>query len=287
MQLIYLRNNYSFGSLAFATILTLSCTKQVHAGGFEIIAPHRAVYDLKLDHVSERSGIKAMTGRIVYEVQGNECEGITVKYRYQTKVTTSRNQFVSDQHTSTFESPDGNSFDFLTKTFLNSQLERTVKGRAVVGEDGLHVQLKKPKPTDFDFSKARFLTGHVTDIIEKAKAGDTIFRQDIFDGTGDADEILTTSTVISREKNEDFREKDIDDDTAQKLSGNRVWPVSMSYFEKGLGATAEHLPVFESSFLLYENGVSSRLVMRYPDYTLNAKLSKLELLKRTTCQKDG
>lgn len=273
--------------LVVSASATLSNFSNADAAGFEVIAPHRAIYDLKLDKASERSGIKAMTGRIVYEVRGNECEGITVKYRYQTTVTTARDQFISDQHTSTYESPDGNSFDFLTKTFLNSQLERTVKGRAVLEGSGLHVRLKEPKPVDFDFSKARFLSGHITDIIAKAKAGDTIFRQDIFDGTGDADEILSTSTIISRQKSEDFRESDIDDETAKKLKGNRVWPVSMSYFEKGLGATAEHLPVFESSFLLYENGVSSRLIMRYPDYSLKANLSKLDLLKRDTCKKDG
>ncbi|GAG26312.1 unnamed protein product, partial [marine sediment metagenome] len=46
-------------------------------------------------------------------------------------------------------------------------------------------------------------------------------------------------------------------------------------------------PIFESSFLLFENGVSSDLIMRYPDYSLTGKLSKLEMFENTPCQKDG
>ena len=46
------------------------------------LAPHRAVYDLKLKDATERSGIAGMYGRMVYEFNGSPCDGYTVSFRF-------------------------------------------------------------------------------------------------------------------------------------------------------------------------------------------------------------
>ncbi|MCF6322512.1 MAG: DUF1849 family protein, partial [Rhizobiaceae bacterium] len=94
-------------------------------------------------------------------------------------------------------------------------------------------------------------------------------------------------SVISSLKGVDDRRDELDEGITDKLEGKKAWSVSMSYFDKNIGATAEHLPVFESSFLLFENGISSDLVMRYPDYTLSGKLKELELFDNPPCKQDG
>ena len=99
------------------------------AAGFEILAPHRAVYDLKLKNASDRSGIETMTGRIVYEVTGNECDGLSVRYRFVTKIATDAESYQTDQQTSTFETPDGREFTFLTKSLVDDQLEIDGQGQ--------------------------------------------------------------------------------------------------------------------------------------------------------------
>ncbi|MGI9404306.1 MAG: EipB family protein, partial [Hyphomicrobium sp.] len=39
------------------------------------IAPHRAVYEIRLDRASPGSGVADMTGRMVYEMSGSSCKG--------------------------------------------------------------------------------------------------------------------------------------------------------------------------------------------------------------------
>ncbi|MCP4074240.1 MAG: DUF1849 family protein [Hyphomicrobiales bacterium] len=272
-------------SVVFSTFPILSTP--ANSSGFEIIAPHRAIYEIELVKASERSGIKSMNGRMVYEVRGNECEGITLQYRFLTRVTTGRSQFLSDQRTSTFESADGKNFDFLTKSFLNEQLEETVKGRAKQLNGGVSVVLDSPATQEFEFAKASFLTSYLVKMISKAKNGEHFLREDLFDGSDGGDETISTSSFISNPKTISDSKSELDEEIVNSLKPFQAWSVSMSYFKKDIGATAEHLPVFESAFLLFENGVSTDLVMRYPEYTLSGKLSKLEMFKNTSCKQDG
>ncbi len=254
--------------------------------GFEILVPHRAVYDVTLIDSSKRSGIKSMQGRIVYELRGNECEGISLKYRFLTRVSTGKDEFLSDQHTSTYESADGKNFSFDIKSFLNEQLEENTSGRASLTSTGLSVILKKPKPQTFEFTKARFLSSYLVKLIELAGSGEHFLRSDLYDGSEGGDETIVTSSVISKEKSVSDA-KDLKADLVEKFSGKKAWAISMSYFDKGLDATSEHLPIYESSFLLFDNGISTDLVMRYPDYTLEGKLVELEEFTQSACKKDG
>jgi hypothetical protein len=266
---------------------SLISSAPVNAAGFEDIAPHRAVYDIELKKASERSGIKSMNGRIVYEVRGNACDGISLQYRFLTNVTTGRDQFLSDQHTSTFESADGRSFNFLTKSFLNEQLEKTLKGRAKQTDKGISVVLDSPAAQEFEFPNARFITSYLVKIIELAKRGEHFLRDDLYDGSDDGDETVATSSFISNPKTILDGKDGRDSRIATKLKGIKAWSVSMSYFNKNTGASAEHLPIFESSFLLFENGISSDLVMRYPDYTLTGKMTELEIFEDEPCTTGG
>jgi len=272
--------------VAFSSVITLAMP--AHSVGFEVIAPHRAIYEITLLKASDRSGIKDMKGRMVYEVRGNECEGISLQYRFLSRITTGRDYFLSDQHTSTFESADGKSFNFLTKSFLNEQLEETVKGIArQVSDGGVNVVLERPSAQVFDFSKARFLTSHLVELIKQAKNGENYLRGDLFDGSDGGDETISTSSFISGQKSIADSKHPQAPAVVSDLKSLRAWPVAMSYFKKDTGATAEHLPIFESSFLLFENGVSTDLVMRYPDYSLTGKLTQLEMFKNPPCRDDG
>ncbi len=268
-------------------LIGVSAVLPAGAVGFEVFAPHRAVYDIRLKDASKRSGITGMKGRIVYEITGNECEGISLKYRFLTKVSTARDVYISDQQTSSFETADGKEFTFLSKSFLNEQLEETIKGRAVHTGDGISVTLTKPTPQKFKFPTARFLSSYLTRLISLAKDGENFLRDDIYDGSDGGDETIATSSVISKLKNVEDSSDGFDEDVSNKLKDVDAWFIAMSYFDKNTGASAEHTPVFESSFLLFENGVSSDLVMRYPDYTLSGKLKELEMLENSPCKKDG
>ncbi|MEZ5872295.1 MAG: cell envelope integrity EipB family protein [Nitratireductor sp.] len=274
--------------LAFIAVSGLASIFQATpamATGFEILAPHRAVYDLKLDEASERSGIQSVVGRIVYEVTGNECDGMSVRYRFVTTIATGNEGYKTDQQTSTFESPDGKEFTFLTKSFVDERPESVVKGTAIRTGEGVKVDLSEPEQRRVELPSAIFLSTHLIDIIEAGRKGETFLKRDIFDGSDLADEVVASSTVIGAARMVEKPFEGEDADAVKPFSGVEAWPVTISYFNLGQSNASESLPVYEASFLLYPDGISRRLVMRYPDYSLIGEISALEILPRTPCVK--
>ncbi|HSO48182.1 MAG TPA: cell envelope integrity EipB family protein [Rhizobiaceae bacterium] len=253
------------------------------AAGFEILAPHRAVYDIKLREASDRSGIEAMTGRIVYEVTGNECEGMSIRYRFVTNISTGETSYQTDQQTSTFESPDGNEFTFVTKTLVDQRPEGTVRGNAMRMPGSLKVTLFEPKERTIELPDASFISTHLIKVIENARNGENFLQMPIFDGSQDADEIVRSSTVIGKPREVAEAAKGEVAEALRPIANAEAWPVTVSYFEGDPDNTAEVTPAYEASFLLYANGISRNLVMRYPDYSLTGELTALEMLKATPC----
>ena len=142
MQPYNMRKNVQMVLIASVTLTAGSSISL--AAGFEILKPHRAVYEISLKDSTERSGISNMEGRIVYELSGNECEGISVSYRFVSKINAHGEIFTTDQQTASYESPDGLEYNFLTKSFVNDVHDRTVKGNATQDKGNTKVFLKSP-----------------------------------------------------------------------------------------------------------------------------------------------
>lgn len=273
--------------LAASLSALLSTTSLGFAAGFEIIKPHRAVYEVTLENAEERSGIKGMKGRIVYEVQGNECDGISIRYRFVTTITTGRDDFTTDQQTATYESPDGKEFSFDTKSFVNDQADQKVSGNASVDRDGVLVTLKGEEPRELNLGEGIFTTSHLVDILNAAAKGDQFLTHNVFDGSGDADKVLKSASVIGKAK---VVEKPLDGEDPEVLKAfnqRKAWPVTMSYFEPNQDNTGEALPIYEASFLLYGDGLTRQLKMKYPDYELQAALTKVEYFDNAACKLDN
>jgi len=267
--------------LALATGISQTCIAS--AAGFEIFAPHRAVYDVKLEKAEDRSGIQNMDGRIVYEISGNECEGLSIRFRFVTRINTGRDQFVTDQRTSSFESPDGKDFSFDTKSFVNEQSDQKISGSAKRDNGKIKVQLNGQEPREITLGDGLFSSQHLVDVIQKAKQGESFVSHQVFDGSGDGDAVLRSSSVIGKARVVDEVRDGEKSQSVKPLLSRKAWPITMSYFTQKTGATAEETPVYEASFLLYADGVTRELQMRYPDYSLDASLTRLEYLEREPC----
>ncbi len=253
------------------------------AVGFEILKPHRAVYEIELEQASERSGINSMSGRIVYEMKGDECDGISVSYRFVSRVNANGDIFTTDQHTASHETPDGNEYSFLTKSFVNDRLDRTVKGVAVNRRDTMDVSLSSPQERELELEAANFISSHLVKVIEGAREGRRFFSLDVFDGGDDADEVLKTTNIVGEAKTYDELLPGEKAEAVEELAEDPAWPVTIGYFKKERTDSTEPTPVYEVSFLLYEGGISRKLVMRYPDYSLRGSLVSLEFLDDSDC----
>ena len=268
------------GIISSIVLLGAITSTPVSASALNGLVAHRAVYEVELVDSSDRSGIRSMNGRIVYEITGSVCEGFAVTFRFVTRIDTGKKSFVTDQRTTTYEDGAGMSFRFLTKTYVNEQFEKEVRGKALRTEDGTDVSIVKPDSKELQLGNAIFMTDHLSKVIEKALQGENFFTADIYDGSDNGDELMATTTIIGKKKT--YKPKD-DTPGFKALNELPNWPVSISYFSMENEKRGESLPIYQVSFDLFESGISSDLKMHYADYTLKGKLSSVKLLPVSKC----
>jgi hypothetical protein len=240
------------------------------------LVAHRAVYDLELKEASDRSGIAAMYGRMVYEFDGNYCEGFTTNFRFVTQIDTGDSVRVSDQQTRTFENLKDGRFTFDTKSFTDDQLDKEVNGAAQDQPEGVKVDLSQPASRELQLAESRFPTEHMLDVIRNAKEGKRFFEARVFDGSDDGDKSLVTTTIVGKQVTPVADETDAGN--AGAFAKTAFWPVTIAYFNEN--AKTDALPVYRMSFKLYENGITRDLTMDYGDFVLTGRLAKLELLDK-------
>ncbi|PWJ85771.1 uncharacterized protein DUF1849 [Pseudaminobacter salicylatoxidans] len=268
--------------LALLALLSSSVFSAVPAFAGAPLASHRAVYDLILDKASDKSGITGLAGRMVYEFNGSACEGYTVKFRFVTQIDTGDNTRLTDQQTTTFEDAEGKTFNFVTKSFVDQNLEREVKGTATREKDGLKVDIEKPEKNTLELGPSQFPTQHLVELIDKARSGETFYETSLFDGSEDADKVMTTTVVVG--KKAEAGKSDPELPALKSLAKDKYWPVDIAYFDESKG-DGEGLPEYRISFKLHENGLTRDLVMDYGDFSMTGKLVDLSLFDQAAQQK--
>lgn len=239
-------------------------------------APHRAVYDIKLEKAEERTGITGMDGRLVFQFDGSACDGYTMNMRFVLRMQLPDDIRITDQQTTTFESGDGKEFTFLTKNYTDQTLDKELRGSAAIKGEGISVTVDKPQEMDVTLEASQFPTMHLAELIEKAQAGQTFYETTIFDGSEDADRLLTTSVVIGKKSAPAKDEAELA--SAGALKGAEFWPVTIAYFDPLEETGGEALPQYRIGFKLYDNGITRDLTMDYGDFVLSGTMKELEIL---------
>ena len=257
--------------LALPFLSMTLCVAAVPAGAVTLL-PHRAVYDLQLDEASDRSGITGISGRMVYEFDGSACDGYTVTFRFVTRIDTDEVSRITDQQTTTYEEGHGESFSFVTRSFIDRQLGQELKGKARLGPEGTQVAIEKPEERDISLEATQFPTQHMIELLEKARGGETFYETTLFDGTDEADRVMTTTVVIGDETA--ARGDDPERQALGALGDERYWPVDVAYFDVSEG---EEIPSYRISFKLHENGLTRDLVMDYGDFSMQGRLVDLSM----------
>ena len=243
------------------------------------LAAHRAVYDIDLADASDRSGIEGMSGRMVYDFGGSDCDGYTTSFRFVTRIETGSDSRVTDQQTTTFEDVGNGVFQFATRSFVDQRPDRDVKGIAERDGDGTTVELTKPAEQALDLPATAFPTQHMIELLDAARAGETLFERELFDGSDDADRVLATTAVIGAERTSDVAPENM----PSEFGGQPYWPVTIAYYSED-GTDGEALPLYRIEFDLYENGVTRDIVMDYGDFVLNGTLAEIEMREADACE---
>ncbi|WP_394689676.1 cell envelope integrity EipB family protein [Hoeflea sp.] len=266
-------------AIVLAALVSTGSLMTVAKAGTAMLATHRAVYDLTLKSASERSGISEMAGRMVYEFNGSACEGYTVSFRFVSEISSGEDSRVTDQQTTTFEDVRDRTFRFVTRSFVNQQLDREIRGSATPNGDQLSITLEQPEKMALDIPDAKLPTEHLLEMIERAKAGERFYESRIYDGSDDGDSAMITTSILGASQAP--KASDTEAKAAGELAGNNFWPVSMSYFQEDV--EGDGLPVYSIAFKLYDNGVTRDLTMDYGDFVLEGELTQLDMFEPSSC----
>lgn len=265
----------SIAALTLSTVLPGMATAAAPG-----LVAHRAIYDLDLGEATEKSGVVGVAGRIVYEFTGNACEGYSTNYRFVSQMTLQESQRTNDYQITTFEEGDGKAFNFVTKFFVDDKLDKETKGSASVDDKGLDVELQKPDAEQMELPRSQFPTQHMIELIEKAKAGENFYETTIFDGSDEANKVMTTTVIIGKQTKSDTADPEYK--ALKSLQSDTYWPVSIAYFDLS-EEDGEEVPDYSISFKLYDNGFTRDLVMSYGEFSIKAKLVGLDLIDQKGC----
>jgi hypothetical protein len=275
-------------SLALALLSSSSAAGPAEPVSF---SPHRAIYDLTLLRSAPGSGVNDMTGRLVYELTGAACEGYTQAMRFVTQASASDGaEQISDMRSTSFEENAGRRLSFNTTQFRDDKLSEKTEGQAgrKTPTGAVTVELKSPEKKALDLpANVYFPIQHSVALLQAAKAGETRFVADVYDGSEKGDKFSATNTMIGKPNLATVGTWPASVANMESLKTLRYWPVATSYFEKDKSYDKKDaLPNYEMAFNFFENGVSTKLVMDYGDFSLRGELKELTFLDQPKCAKD-
>lgn len=251
------------------------------------LAPHRAVYDIILVEALPGAGISELTGRMVYELTGSDCAGFTQKMRFVTSTTNQEGEVsVTDLRTSTWEDIEGNRFRFDNSQYRDQRRVEQTVGEAVRNKNpgGIRVELTKPKKRVLKLpNKVMFPIQHSRHMLEVARKGESVFSVDLFDASERGEKVYSTSAYIAPRRESGFNKSLPSVANGEALDSLAAWPVALSYYEQGT-ELEDAVPVYEISFIFFENGVSRRLLIDYGNFSIRGELKSLQMLEPEQCQ---
>lgn len=259
--------------LAFTASAAAQQTPAAERPADELLA-HRAVYDLQLAPSGTSRAIEAAQGRLVMEFSGSVCTGYITKFRQVARLETRESEARTiDLTSSTEEAGDGSRLRFRSVLRSGAGPDKVVDGVASSRQDGFSISLVSPERGDVRRPAGPvFPTAQMKRVIEAARAGNSTLELSIFDGSSDGRTIYDTLAVIGSPT-----QPSAEDARFPVLADERPWPVTLSYFKAG--ERGERTPEYVLSFLLYDNGVSTRLKIDYGDFALVGALSQIETLE--------
>jgi hypothetical protein len=243
-----------------------------------VLAPHRAVYEMSLGPVRAGSSVTGVKGRMVYELTGSHCEGFTQNMRFVTEMSSAEGTpLLTDLRSSTWEDGQASLFRFNTTQLRNEKPSETTVGDAQrAGVQGaVNVDLTRPAKRAVSLKPGTYFpVQHSIALLIAAKAGRTALRADLYDTLARIGRLAApgANKVLPAVKA----------DSSKPLDTLPAWPMSISYFEPGKDSQ-DQTPVYELSFLMFDNGVSRKLVIDYGEFAIKGELTDIQFLEASKC----
>ncbi len=236
------------------------------------LASHRGIYSLSLDRARENAGIVEASGAMLYELI-DACESWTTRQRFSLTIRSREGtELETASDYATLESMDGRNLRFSLTQMTQGATTSRVAGQAELAPDGSGLaRYSEPEVKELPIPPGTLLPNtHTIAALNAARAGQRLLVAPVFDGTS-ADGAQETTTVISPwQAPQPVAE-------APSLSPLGSARMRIAFFEADAEqAGGARTPSYEVSLRYFENGVADEMIMDFGDFTVRARLMKLE-----------
>jgi len=236
------------------------------------LASHRGIYELRLDRARENAGIVEVSGAMLYELI-DACESWATRQRFS---MTLRNREGTELETgsdyATLESMDGRTLRFSLTQVTQGAVSSRVAGQAELAADGSGtVRYSESETRELPLPTGTLLPNtHTIAALNAARAGQRLLVAPIFDGTS-ADGAQQTTTFLSPWQGP---QPVANLPSLSALGSSRM---RIAFFEPDAEqAGGASTPSYEVSLRYFENGVADDMIMDFGDFTVRARLVRLE-----------
>ncbi len=238
------------------------------------LAPHRAAYTLSLG--DNRGQVAALEGLLAID-WSETCQGYTLNQRMRFRMSTAEEGAVeNDIVFSSLESKDGRNYRFSLVTSRDGSVVEELRGNAILDPDKGGKAFFTTPDVEMDLPPGTmFPTAHSLLLLNLAEGGERVIARAVFDGAtldGALDVTAFVSNKLAPEAARGARTPPI---------GNRPsWRVRMAYFNPD---ERTGTPQYETSMRMLDNLVATDYSFEYPEFSMRAKLERLEAVPRPNC----
>jgi hypothetical protein len=252
------------------------------------LAPHRALYKVKLGSSKNGGHVSGIDGRMFFSLS-DDCHAWNIEQKMQVRFFYSEGE-VSDNTSDLIsrENKDGSGYFFYSKRKNDSEAPEILRGEATLTPGANGAGLGKAsyrgeggKQISFT-SSTLFPVHHTLELLKQAQSGKKFLSIDVFDGADENgyNQISAFIGPAVTAENKPTPAKDSKDTAKDQVLAQRGWPIRMAFFapdnERGS-------PDYEMDMVLLDNGVIKNMRVDYGDFSMVAELVKAEDLPRSKC----
>ena len=237
------------------------------------VAPHRAVYDLSLNHSSAHGDVVDVTGTMLFE-WADSCDGWSVTQRTAMSLSYQTGENIDlGWNVVTWESKDGLRYRFFIRELQNGDVKDEYRGEAHLdghGKGGVAEYSLPDKRTVTLPPGVLFPTAHTVELMKHVEAGDRFFWATVFDGfdnDGMSDISAAIATRLKTEAGAGSR--------FPLLAAGPSSRVSLAFYGRN-SQSAE--PEHEQVLRLHQNGVVEAITLDFGDFSVDGQLTELKAL---------
>ena len=249
----------------------------VKAGDSVDLAPHRAVYDMALGRVRSGGDIVGAKGRMSMEWV-KSCAGWTVKQSVSLLLLNNEGARIeTETDFSSYESADGLSYRFTSRTLRNGIEAENIRGEAKLrGKGGPGTaDFSRPKGKRFDLPKgAIFPTEHIIHLIRGARSGERRIFRIVFDGATEDGPLVVNAFIFKHLPKAPGKW------AKRPLTNRPSWALRLAFYPV---AKSGAIPEYELGLRLFDNGVADDFELDYGSFTVDGRLKSLKALPEPKC----